>query len=243
MMADVRICPAENTREKFLGYIKNCNNVRHRNCDLGSLVHLCFRVQLAKSDPFCQMPTTLVRNSPVTPSLQVQSQSDELLIANFFKQSEGQWRSERRYYTLPDGAVKEMVSRVVIRFLEPGCPELCELAKLHELDDQTTLTCGAAVTWDSEDSVSGKKQSQGSTVFGVLGSTLYRDRGFATSKPVTASFYFTNSDSLCLKTEYKGSVFEEELKLVGSKYRTRQTIISRAGEQQMIGQYLEKRIG
>ncbi|MEH2096143.1 phycobiliprotein lyase, partial [Nostoc sp.] len=39
-----------------------------------------------------------------------------------------------------------------------------------------------------------------------------------------------------------GSVFEEELKLIGSKYRTRQTIISRAGEQLMIGQYLEKRV-
>jgi hypothetical protein len=37
-------------------------------------------------------------------------------------------------------------------------------------------------------------------------------------------------------------VFEEEIKLIGEKYRTRQTIISRAGEQQMIGQYLEKRI-
>jgi hypothetical protein len=37
-------------------------------------------------------------------------------------------------------------------------------------------------------------------------------------------------------------VFEEELKLIGENYRTRQTIISRAGEQQMIGQYLEKRL-
>jgi len=37
-------------------------------------------------------------------------------------------------------------------------------------------------------------------------------------------------------------VFEEELKLIGREYRTRQTIISCAGEQQMIGQYLEKRI-
>jgi CpeS-like protein len=47
---------------------------------------------------------------------------------------------------------------------------------------------------------------------------------------------------MCLKTEYQGSVFEEEIKLVGEKYRTRQTIISRAGEQVTIGQYLEKRI-
>lgn len=178
----------------------------------------------------------------MTTSLQTQSRAGESLIATFFQQSEGHWRSERRYYTLPDGDVKEMVSMVKVRFLEQGCPELRELAQLHCLDREMMMTCGAAVTWDSQDSVSGQKQSRGSTLFGVYGTTLYRDRGFATPKPVTAEFYFTNPETLCLKTEYKDSVFEEELKLVGSKYRTRQTIISRAGEQQMIGQYLEKRI-
>jgi hypothetical protein len=48
---------------------------------------------------------------------------------------------------------------------------------------------------------------------------------------------------MTLKTEYGGSVFEEEIKLIGQQYRTRQTIISRAGQEQMIGQYLEKRVG
>lgn len=179
----------------------------------------------------------------MTVALQLSSKADDQLIAAFFQQSEGQWRSERRYYTLPDGEVKEMVSLLTIRFLEQGAPELIELARLHRLEDETAMTCGAAVGWDSENSVSGRTESKGSTLFGVIDSVLYRDRGFATSKPITASFYFNNPDTLCLKTEYKGSVFEEELKLVGNKYRTRQTIISRAGEQQMIGQYLEKRIG
>jgi hypothetical protein len=166
----------------------------------------------------------------------------ESLISNFFRRSVGQWRSERRYYTLPDGETKEMVSNITIRFLEQGCDELAHLADLHELSDRHSMICGAEVTWDSVDSVSGKKQSKGLTLFGALGDVLYRDRGFATSKPVTAEFYFPNSETLCLRTEYKDSVFEEELKLVGQQYRTRQTIISRAGEQQMIGQYLEKRL-
>ena len=175
--------------------------------------------------------------SPQTPSAKGES-----LIAEFFQRSAGQWRSERRYYTLPDGETKEMVSLIKIRFLEQGCPELRELARLHQLSDRAAMTCGAEVTWDSEESVSGRKQSQGLTLFGALGEVLYRDRGFATTQPITASFHFTNPETLCLRTEYKASVFEEELKLVGSQYRTRQTIISRAGEQQMIGQYLEKRL-
>ena len=172
-----------------------------------------------------------------------QSKEASVLIAEFFQASEGNWRSERRYYTLPDGDTKEMVSLITIEFLAQGCEKLQKLAQLHQLSNLESLTCGAKVSWNSTDSVSGKKQSKGSTLFGVLGTILYRDRGFATPKPVKADYYFINDQTMCLRTEYNGSVFEEELKLVGSNYRTRQTIISRAGEQQMIGQYLEKRIG
>lgn len=185
--------------------------------------------------------TVVARSILVTLSLQVSQVTDESQIAEFFRRSTGKWRSERRYYTLPDGKTKEVVSFITIRFLEQGCNELRQLAQLHQLSEQTIITCGAEVTWDSADSVSGRKQSNGSTLFGAAASILYRDRGFATPEPITARYSFTNPETLCLRTEYNGSVFEEELKLVGQRYRTRQTIISRAGEQQMIGQYLEQR--
>lgn len=135
-----------------------------------------------------------------------------------------------------------MVSCITIKFLEPRCDELKKLAELHQLSDPDILTCGAEVSWESRDSVSQQKQSKGTTMFGVAGSTLYRDRGFATPKPVTAEYYFLEPETMCLRTEYNSSVFEEQLKLIGDKYRTRQTIISRAGEQLTIGQYLEKRV-
>ncbi|MGF1515181.1 MAG: phycobiliprotein lyase [Elainellaceae cyanobacterium] len=169
------------------------------------------------------------------------SQSEQL-IAAFFERTQGRWRSERRYYTLPDGEIKEIVSMIAIRFLPSGSEELADLAQRHKLTPPQALVCGAQVAWDSTDSVSGKKQSRGKTVFGALGDVLYRDRGFATPKPVTADFYFNGPETLCLRTEYNSSVFEEELKLIGDRYRTRQTIISHAGEQQMIGQYLETRL-
>jgi hypothetical protein len=166
----------------------------------------------------------------------------DLLIADFFKKSEGRWHSDRRYYTLPDGITQEVVSLITVRFLQPGSPELIELAKLHQLSDLNQFTCGSEVTWESQDSVSGKQKSAGRTHFGADQNILYRDRAFVTPDPIQASFYFPNPQTLCLKTEYNGSVFEEELKLIGDRYRTRQTIISRAGQQQTIGQYLEKRI-
>jgi hypothetical protein len=171
------------------------------------------------------------------------TQTAELpLIAQFFQRSTGRWQSERRYYTLPEGDTKEMVSFISVEYLEAGCSDLLHLAQLHGLSDENALICGAKVSWESHDSVSGKKRSKGSTLFGALGDILYRDRGFATVEPVTALYHFTDPDTLHLKTEYKGSMFEEQLRLVGQRYRTRQTIISRAGEQQMIGQYLEKRL-
>ncbi|TFI56016.1 phycobiliprotein lyase [Mastigocladus laminosus UU774] len=178
----------------------------------------------------------------MTSPLQILQTTDESLLAEFFQASVGKWYSERRYYTLPEGETKEMVSVIKIKFLDYGCEKLRNLAEIHGLPDTANLTCGAEVIWESTNSISGKKESNGTTLFGALGNILYRDRGFATTKPVTAQYYFPNPTTLCLRTEYNNSVFEEELKLVGTKYRTRQSIISRAGEQLMIGQYLEKRI-
>ncbi|MFN6568010.1 phycobiliprotein lyase [Dendronalium sp. ChiSLP03b] len=178
----------------------------------------------------------------MTSPLKFAQTTEESQIAEFFQQSAGKWRSQRRYYTLPEGETKELVTIVTICFLESGCDKLQKLSQMHDLAASVSLTCGAEVTWESSDVLKARRESQGSTLFGALENTLYRDRGFATSKPVTAKYYFPNPQTLCLRTEYSGSVFEEELKLVGSKYRTRQTIISRAGEQLMIGQYLEKRI-
>ncbi len=167
---------------------------------------------------------------------------DDLAIAEFFRQSSGVWRSERRYYTLPSGDVQEAISIVTVRFLSQGSPELQGLARLLQLPQETTITCGSEVTWDSQDRHTGRKISSGTTIFGAEGANLYRDRGYSTPKPVIASFQMPNPLTLQLRTEYSGNLFEEEIKLIGTQYRTRQTIVTRAGEQQLVGQYLETRL-
>ncbi len=168
--------------------------------------------------------------------------SAELLIEEFFRRSEGQWRSERRYFTLKNDHIEEVESFITVRFLEQGHPDLIELAQMHGLANDTALVCGAYTSWESNYRGKNRKQQTGSTVFGAHDGILYRDRGFATQDPVFAKFSLPEPHILRLRTEYDGSVFEEEMKLIGSNYRTRQTIISRAGEEQMIGQYLEKRV-
>jgi len=165
------------------------------------------------------------------------------LVVDFFRKSAGSWNSQRRYYTLnKDVEPQEVNSLLNISFLAQGEPELIKLAKSHKLEDLSALVCGTQVTWESNYTNENRKPVNGSTVFGIKGNVLYRDRGFATPKPVIALCSFTNPDTMSLHTEYNSSAFDEEIKLVGNKYRTRQTIISRAGQEITIGQYLEKRI-
>ncbi|QNP30760.1 phycobiliprotein lyase [Cylindrospermopsis curvispora] len=168
--------------------------------------------------------------------------ADEQQIADFFRDSAGTWRSERRYYTLPEGKTQELVSMIAIHFLPKGDQELLTLAQIHNLPNLDSLSCGAKVSWQSMDLENLEKKVHGQTIFGALGKILYRDRGFATTKPVTAEYAFSHAYTLSLRTEYNGAVFEEEIKLIGDKYRTRQTIISRDGKHLTIGQYLEKRV-
>jgi len=174
------------------------------------------------------------------------NQTDILTVTqgiDFFRSSEGEWKSQRRYYTLTDSVEpEEVVSFIQISFLESDSPELAHLAQLHQIEDSNFFPGGAKVSWESKYINRVRKLTQGSTIFGITDSFLYRDRGFATSKPVKAQYRMLNSQTLYLKTEYNNSTFEEELKLIGKNYRTRQTIISLAGKEQMIGQYLEMRI-
>jgi CpeS-like protein len=165
------------------------------------------------------------------------------LAIDFFQKSAGSWNSQRRYYTLnKDVEPQEVESILNISFLSQNATELIELAQSHQLEDLSALVCGTKVTWKSNYTNQNRKPVEGSTVFGIKGNVLYRDRGFATPKPVIAICSFPNAETMNLRTEYNANVFEEEIKLVGSKYRTRQTVISRAGEEITIGQYLEKRI-
>ena len=169
--------------------------------------------------------------------------TSESLIQAFFQETEGEWRSERRYYTLKSGETQEVVSQITIQFLPEGDDGLLVLANRHGLPAHQPLVCGARVSWESDYVGTTRKPVLGSTIFGVRGPVLFRDRGFATSKPVTAQYLFRDPKTMTLRTEYSGSSFEEEIKLIGQRYRTRQTIISRAGEEIMIGQYLETRLG
>ncbi|MGD1902610.1 MAG: phycobiliprotein lyase [Geitlerinemataceae cyanobacterium] len=163
------------------------------------------------------------------------------LACRFFERSAGRWLSQRRYYTLNVHEPQELESAIEIDLLPAGHPELVKLARAHDLEDDAMLL-GTTIRWESRYLNVTRKPAIGSTVIGIgTGELLYRDRSFSSPKPVTAELTFANPDTMRLLTVAGNSSFEEEIKLVGTKHRTRQTIASRAGEEVLIGQYLETR--
>jgi hypothetical protein len=133
-------------------------------------------------------------------------------------------------------------SVIDIDFLEADHPDLNALAAAHGLP-VGTLRAGTNIRWESRYLTATRKPATGFTTIGVGdGDWIYRDRGFSSPEPVTAAVNFVNPDTMRLVTTYGHSVFEEEIKLVGDKYRTRQTIATRSGAEVLIGQYLETRI-
>ncbi|MBW4614048.1 MAG: phycobiliprotein lyase [Desmonostoc vinosum HA7617-LM4] len=173
---------------------------------------------------------------------QLVSKLEESLIKTFLKETDGNWCSERRYHALPHGKIKEITKTVTMRFVDQGSPELIELAKLHELDEDVALTCGSYVEWNNVDSQTGEQGARRWTVLGTHGTTMYFGRNFPVPKLVVAEYYFRDPKTIYLWTHENGALFEEELRLIGKNYRTRQTIISRGGEQQMIALYMERLI-
>ncbi|MBV5261510.1 phycobiliprotein lyase [Synechococcus moorigangaii CMS01] len=161
----------------------------------------------------------------------------------FFQRSAGRWHSQRRYYTLnSDQEPLEAVSAIEVIFLPPGHPELVPLAIAHQLNPAQPFECGAKITWESTYTNVQRKPLQGATIFGIREQFMYRDRGFSTTAPIIATFELVQPHVMRLQTAYDGASFEEEIKFVGEKHRTRQTITSRAGQELMIAQYLETRL-
>lgn len=166
----------------------------------------------------------------------------ELQARRFFQETAGRWHSERRYYTLKSDKLQEGVSLLDIQFLEPDSLELIQLAQMHQLGRDQFFICGAKVDWDSQDAQTAQPTSRGSCIFGIYHDTLYRDRSFAKQQPLVSTYRLPQDRTFVFRTEYDGSLFEEECRLIGTCYRTRQLIAFRSGEAEMVGQYFEKRV-
>lgn len=156
---------------------------------------------------------------------------------DFFRQSTGQWRSQRTTHHLPFRRAETGSSDIRVEALEQGHPKVVEICQLHKVDPQTAVG-GAYVTWqgsmewDRED----EEQHEGSTVFALVPDAdnpkqgqLLRERGYAEIVPVIGRFEVDNQDGLLLTTEYETMSSIERFWFPGSGLRLRTSTVKRFG--------------
>lgn len=143
-------------------------------------------------------------------------------VFDWFKRSEGQWVSNRRYYYESSGKNQLVKSDLAVQLSESESKEF-----------------KVKLIWDSTGDVS----SQGEMLceFDSDSYILHRNIGYMTSDPTESHVTMLDEDTILFKTEYDGMVFREEIRLIDEDIRLRQTLGWKNNTVMLAGQYYEKR--
>ncbi len=154
----------------------------------------------------------------------------------FFRQSSGNWQSQRTTHHLPFRRAETGESQIHVETLAPDHPKVLEICELHAVDPSQAVG-GAFVSWDG--SMSWDKQDenhQGTTVFVLIPQaddpqkgTLLRERGYAEIVPVAGHYRIDPEDALVLVTEYETMSIFERFWFVNPDTRLRTSTVQRFG--------------
>ena len=154
----------------------------------------------------------------------------------FFRQSSGEWKSQRTTHHLPFRRAETGGSQIHVETLSPDHAKVLEICELHGVDPSGAVG-GAFVSWDG--SMSWDKQDenhQGTTVFVLIPDpsdsqkgTLLRERGYAEIVPVAGHYYMDTENALVLVTEYETMSIFERFWFVDPDTRLRTSTVQRFG--------------
>ena len=135
-------------------------------------------------------------------------------FSNWFSRTQGDWKSYRRYLTLPakkdDGYTTEFTIKV----------------------DGDNVN----ISWDGD-------ASSGDMNLTIDDDVLHRDIGYFTDEPNDSKLERIDEDTVVLHSAYDGMVFREEIRLLcDDTARLRQTVGFRKGKPFLVGQYWEERV-
>ena len=135
-------------------------------------------------------------------------------FSNWFSRTQGDWKSYRRYLTLPakkdDGYTTEFTIKV----------------------DGDNVN----ISWDGD-------ASSGDMNLVVNGDVLHRDIGYFTDEPNDSKLERIDEDTVVLHSAYDGMEFREEIRLMDNdRHRLRQTVGYRKGKPFLVGQYWEEKL-
>lgn len=154
----------------------------------------------------------------------------------FFRQSAGQWRSQRTTHHLAFRRAENGDSSISVEALEKDDPRVIEICTMHEVDPATAIG-GAYVSWQG--SMEWDREAEGhsgTTVFALVpddasgrSGQLLRERGYAEIVPVIGRFELDENDNLNLVTDYETMSAVEQFWFMGPNLRLRSSTMTRFG--------------
>ncbi|ASC71725.1 phycobiliprotein lyase [Halomicronema hongdechloris C2206] len=155
---------------------------------------------------------------------------------DFFRLSEGHWRSQRTTHHLPFRRAELGMLQIEAQALEADDPKVVEICQLHEIDPSLAIG-GASVqwqgsmAWDQDDN-----GHSGSTILALVPDeqqphqgSLLRERGYAEIVPVVGRYEVDEQDGLVLITEYETMSSIERFWFPNANLRLRTSTVKRFG--------------
>lgn len=154
----------------------------------------------------------------------------------FFKQSAGEWRSQRSTHHLAFRQAEMGDSNIEVTSLEADDPRVVDICKIHEIDPSRAaggafVTWHGSMAWDKDD-----ENHKGSTVFAIVpdaenprSGLMLRERGYAEIVPVAGRYEMDAEDGLVLVTEYETMSSVERFWFANPNVRMRTSSVKRFG--------------
>lgn len=157
-------------------------------------------------------------------------------VMDFFRQSAGQWNSQRTTHHLPFRRAELGGSTIAVEALEANHPSVVEICNLHEVDSALAVG-GALVTWQGSMAWDRDEDNHtGNTVFALVPDAdnpqqgrLLRERGYAEIVPVIGRYEIDADEGLLLTTEYETMSSVERFWFANPNLRLRTSVVKRFG--------------
>ncbi len=155
---------------------------------------------------------------------------------DFFRKSEGRWRSQRTTHHLPFRRSETGDSDITVEALDADHPNVIEICKLHDVDPDLAIG-GAYVKWQGSMAWDREGENHaGNTIFALVPDAenpahgkLLRERGYAEIVPVIGRYEIDGDNGLNLITEYETMSSVERFWFVNPDLRFRSSTVKRFG--------------
>ena len=153
-------------------------------------------------------------------------------IEQFIVKSLGQWRSMRSGHSIAFKQFEQIVSEITIKLLSHNDPNVLNLLKSSDKEDQLFLS-PFQIDWEAESDWiqdDNKHKGKGSTILipfpkNNSNGFLLRSMGYAEAITSISSYRFLNDGTFVISTTYENTITEERIWFLSDFVRCRSSVI------------------